>query len=412
VEQTETALRVCVVEDDAPMAQIIAALLRKAGHEVEVFLSPTAALDAIPRLKPDVVITDLLMPEVDGLDVIAALRKHPDLPDLKIVVLSAKAYDYDREDARAAGADGFIPKPIVPDHFVAQVRGCISNAVTIRYWGVRGTLPVPGADSLRYGGNTNCISIEFPRQRNFVFDAGTGIKRLGNHVMAHRRGKWSATMFISHPHWDHINAFPFFTPLFIPGNEVEVIGAKQHRKTMRELMSAQMDDVYFPIKLKELGARVFFRDIGPETMHFDDIEVRSMLLSHPGKCLGYRVTFAGRVFCYITDNEIYPAGSPHHNPKFEADLMDFMRDADIAVMDATYFAEEYRTKVNWGHSSVDEVVRLAHGAGVKQLHLYHHDPDQTDAMIDRKLARAEECLAALGSNTVCTAPAEGDAIRL
>ena len=413
VDQSVTkTLFVCVVEDDPPLAAIIAHLLEAVGHRVKTFNSSIEALEQIPQLRPDIVLTDIMLPGLDGLELCRALRKDPALPDLKIVILSAKAYDYDREDARNSGANGFIPKPIRPEVFATQLMGCISDAVTVRYWGVRGTLPVPGPTSLRYGGNTSCVSLEFPRQQNFVFDAGTGIKQLSNHLMTRRDGKWSAKLFISHPHWDHINAFPFFSPLFVPGNEIEVIGAKHGKMTMRELMAAQMDDVYFPIKLRELGARIYFRDIVGETLTFGDVEVKSMLLSHPGKCLGYRVNYNGRSFCYITDNEIYPLDSEHNNPKYEADLIRFMEGADIALMDSTYFADEYRKKVHWGHSSVDEVVRIAHAAKVKELHLYHHDPDQTDEMIDRKLVTARDLLAGLGSSTVCMAPGEGTVLRL
>ena len=286
----------------------------------------------------------------------------------------------------------------------------MSETANITYWGVRGTLPVPGTGSIRYGGNTNCVAMTFPGQPNIVFDAGTGIKKLGDNIMSRRKGIWSSKIFISHPHWDHINAIPFFAPMYIPGNEFEIIGAKHGKKSMRELISAQMDSVYFPITIKEMGARIFFKDITAGTQQIDDIEIKSMILSHPGNCLGYRVNYGGRSFCYITDNEIYPLDSPHNNPKYEQDLIAFIQDANVALMDACYFDDEYRRKVNWGHSSVNEVVRIAHAAGVRELQLYHHDPDQDDDAIDRKLRVARELLDKLKSNTNCTAPREGESI--
>tara|TARA_R110000868_G_scaffold197943_1_gene444195 strand:- start:51 stop:1292 length:1242 start_codon:yes stop_codon:yes gene_type:complete len=406
-EGNERALFFCVVEDDPLIAELAQDLLEASGHRVEVFSSSLTASKAIPELKPDVVITDIMMPEMDGLSLCGALQSDPALMDTKFVVVSAKAYDFDRDRARKVGAVGFILKPINPATFVNQVMACISEHFTVRYWGVRGTLPVPGQKSLRYGGNTSCISMEFPKQLNFVFDGGSGIKELSNHLLARRGGKWSAKVFISHPHWDHINAIPFFAPMYIPGNEFEVIGARHGGKSMRELISDQMDDVYFPITLKEMGARIYFREIASETLTFGDVEVKSMMLSHPGLCLGYRVNFNGKSFCYITDNEIYPADLPHHNPAYEKELADFMRGADVALMDSCHFDDEYRRKVNWGHSSVNEVVRIAHAADVKELQLFHHDPDQTDLDIDRKLGIAQDILQKLGSKTICTAPAEG-----
>ena len=406
-EGKDEGLSVCVVEDDPLIASLAQKLLEKAGYRVRAFESSTDAAKALPELAPDVVITDIMMPELDGLALCERLSTEASLADTKFVIVSAKAYDFDRERARELGAVGFITKPIDPEAFVDQIEACISEHFKVRYWGVRGTLPVPGKDTLRYGGNTSCVSMEFPKQLNFVFDGGSGIKELSNHLMARRGGKWSAKVFISHPHWDHINAIPFFVPMYIPGNEFEVIGARHGGKSMRQLISAQMDDVYFPITLKEMGARVYFREIAAETLSFGDVEVQSMLLSHPGLCLGYRVNFNGKSFCYITDNEIYPPDVEHNNPVYEKDLADFMRGADIALMDTCYFDDEYRNKINWGHSAVSEVARIAHAAEVKELQLFHHDPDQTDDDIDRKLDIAQNALAKMGSETICTAPAEG-----
>lgn len=408
----EKMLSICLVEDDAVVAKLVETVLTEEGHRVRAFTDPAEALKAIPVIAPDVVLSDIMMNGMDGIELCRRLRERPGLADLKVVMLSAKAYPFDMEQAKKAGAAGFITKPIQPATLYTQILAAIRDFVTIRYWGVRGTLPVPGRKSLIYGGNTICLSMEFPQQRNFVFDAGTGIKELSNYVQARHGGKWSARVFISHPHWDHINAIPYFVPMFVPGNEFEVIGARHGDRSMRELISAQMDDVYFPVTLKEMGARVYFRDIEPGTLTVDGIEVRCMYLSHPGKCLGYRVNYGAASFCYITDNEIYPQGSAHHNPHFEAQLVDFMRGADIAIMDACYTEAEYRKKANWGHSSVNEVVRIAHAAEVAELQLFHHDPDQDDRMIEAKLETATALLAGLKSKTRCTVPREGDGITL
>ncbi|MEQ9564627.1 MAG: MBL fold metallo-hydrolase, partial [Pseudomonadales bacterium] len=128
--------------------------------------------------------------------------------------------------------------------------------------------------------------------------------------MATRNGKLSSKILITHPHWDHINALPFFVPLYIPGNEFEVMGPAQGATTMRELVSAQMDGTYFPITLRDLSARVFFRNLVEETVEFDGVQVSAMLLSHPGNCLGYRITMRDKVFCFITDNELYMEDAP------------------------------------------------------------------------------------------------------
>jgi len=277
---------------------------------------------------------------------------------------------------------------------------------------VRGTLPVSGEDVVRYGGETNCTTLEFAKGQFFIFDAGSGIKTLSNHLMAERKGRLEAKIFISHPHWDHINALPFFVPLYVQGNEFEVLGASHGDVTVRELISAQMDGIYFPITIKEFGAHVYFRNLKEETISIDNITVKTMLLNHPGYCLGYRVEYKGRSICYITDNELYLESSEFFNPYYVKRLTKFISEADVLVTDCTYTDEEYASKVGWGHSCISKVIQLAHEAQVKTLYLFHHDPDQNDDAIDSKLDTARARLKELGSKTRVVAPAAGEAFNL
>ena len=406
-------ITVLVVDDDETTAELVSSVLQSQGADVSQCSAPTEAFELIKQTKPGLVILDLMMPGADGYEICKQVRETDDLDDTRIVILSAKTYDYDRRQAFDLGADGFISKPIDPSQFGNQIKNILESGMSIKYWGVRGTLPVPGEGSLRYGGNTSCISLRFPRNRNIIFDAGSGIKHLSDDVMKRSGGKYSAKLLITHPHWDHINAFPFFAPFFIPGNEFEVMGAAQGSRSIADLISAQMDDVYFPVMLKDMGSRITFRDLAEETFSIDDdITIKTMLLSHPGNCLGYRVEHEGGVFCYITDNEIYPEGNPFHNPGYEEKLAAFISGADIVAMDTTYFDEDYPSKVNWGHSAVNEVVEMAHRAQINTLHLFHHDPDQTDDDIDRKLMVAKQKLDALGSSTEVLAPAETQVFKV
>lgn len=173
-----------------------------------------------------------------------------------------------------------------------------------------------------------------------------------------------------------------------------------------------MDDVFFPFLVTDMGASITFRDVGEEKITIDDdIVVETMLLSHPGNCLGYRVTFGGKSVCYVTDNELYTEESGFQNPSFESKLIDFIKGADILITDTTYFDEEYETKVHWGHSPVGRVVEIAAAAKIKHLHLFHHDPDQFDTDIDRKLDVARKMMAGLGADTYVEAPAEGSTYK-
>ncbi len=284
--------------------------------------------------------------------------------------------------------------------------------VKMTFWGVRGTLPVPGRKTVRYGGNTSCVSIEFPKDNFFIFDAGTGIKELSNYLISEKHALTKATVFISHPHWDHINGIPFFAPLYAKGNRVEICGPPNGDMSMRGLISGQMDGVYFPINIKEFGATVSFHDLGEERFAIDTVEIQTMFLNHPGKCLGYRMDYKDRSICYVTDNEIYPESNRLYNESYVNKLADFVSDTDALITDCTYTDEEYEDKIGWGHSSVSQVVELADRARVKNLCLFHHDPDQTDDDIDDKLEMAQAILEKKGSSTICIAPKEGESFDL
>jgi phosphoribosyl 1,2-cyclic phosphodiesterase len=278
---------------------------------------------------------------------------------------------------------------------------------------VHGTLPTPGEAYTRYGGNTPCVSVEIGGEPLYVLDCGSGIKRLSDHVSATMgTQRFSARIFISHTHWDHINTVPFFAPLYARGNQIEIFGPYQGDLTIERAIGAQMESVYFPVTMREFGARLLFRDLREESLDFGPVRVETMLLSHPGYCLGYRLSARGRRICYITDNELYLPSDKRYNLRYAEQLADFVRGADVLITDTTYRDSEYLSKVDWGHSCVSQVAALAARAEVKRLHLFHHDIDQTDDVIDLKLREAREALAKLDSSVVCEAPAEATSLVL
>jgi ribonuclease BN (tRNA processing enzyme) len=172
-------------------------------------------------------------------------------------------------------------------------------------------------------------------------------------------------------------------------------------------MVAQMDGTYFPVTVREFGAHVTFHEIGEQNLSIDDVRISTIHLKHPGHCLGYRVDHRDRSFCYITDNEIYPEDSDFADEEFTHKLADFCRGANVLVHDCTYFDEEYASKLHWGHSALSEVCRLAHLAEVERLWIHHHDPEQDDDDIARKLDVCVSALQKLGSETVAVLPREG-----
>lgn len=388
-----------MVDDDQDILDILKLQMELEGHVVRTYTSSVEALDSILSDPPDCVVTDIIMPELDGVALTRKLRAESRLKDLKIIVLSGKIYQADRDRALDAGADGFLNKSKNnPTETLKQILGLLAKRIRLKFWGCRGTIPVPGPGTVKYGGNTSCVSVTFPDEHIFVFDAGTGIKPLGNALMKLGKKKLTGTIFLSHPHWDHINFIPFFTPFFVPGNQFTIVGSPVDEFSVEQLVANQMGGVHFPITPREFGAQVLYQDLGEGTYHFGPARVETMMLCHPGSCLGYAVYYGQRKVCYVTDNELFPEGSDMYSASYVDRLVEFVKGADILITDSTYFDEEYAMKIGWGHSNISSVCELARRGEVKQFYLFHHDPDQDDSALERKLAVARQKLAEAGSS--------------
>ena len=270
--------KILVIDDSSMAVRVTVQLLKNAGYDAEGLIGSEKAIDQIRSLRPDVVVCDLMMPGINGFEIVKMVRQDTSLADVHIVIASSKTYEADRNKAKRLGADGYIVKPFTMEKFDAVMQS--HGRMLLSAWGVRGTLPVPQEGYIRFGGNTSCYSLQFAPDRHFVFDAGTGIKNCGNALMKTGQKRLTADLFITHPHWDHINALPFFTPLYVPGNEVRVHGAAQDQISFEQLIVTQMDGTYFPVTVREFGAHVTFHEIGQQQMEFDGIKVTSMLLKH------------------------------------------------------------------------------------------------------------------------------------
>jgi len=264
-----------------------------------------------------------------------------------------------------------------------------ASALTVRFWGVRGSIASPGPDTIRYGGNTSCVEVR-AGDRLLVLDGGTGLRRLGAHLMA-QRAPCDAHVFLSHLHWDHIQGIPFFTPAFVPGNRVRFYGERKGKQSLQDILEAQMHSPNFPVPLSIMRAHLSFEELtGHSALTLGDARITTAPLNHPNGCLGVRVERQGRAVVYATDTEHLPDGAldPH--------LLALARGADVLIYDAMYTDEEYKTRVGWGHSTFTEGIRLAAAAGVRQLLFFHHDPEHDDDFLDRQLAHHREVARAVG----------------
>jgi phosphoribosyl 1,2-cyclic phosphodiesterase len=280
--------------------------------------------------------------------------------------------------------------------------------VTLRFWGTRGSIPSPGPATARYGGNTACIEVRYGRDRRIIFDAGSGIRPLGHDLVASGESA-DGTVFLTHFHWDHIQGFPFFAPLYRPETSLEIVGPMQQNLDIRSLFAGQMGPVYFPVPFTALSANLAFRHLNEGTWEGDGYQVTAMRVRHPSFTVGYRVQVGGHVIVYVPDNELGGASYDVGEGWYER-FQDFVRGADVLIHDAMYTNEEYPARLGWGHSTFDRAVELAESSNVSRLFLFHHSPERTDEELSAIVDRLRETQASRGSKLAIDAADEGEAV--
>jgi CheY-like chemotaxis protein len=292
----------------------------------------------------------------------------------------------------------------------------------IRFWGTRGSLPKPGPTTLRYGGNTSCVEVRTADGTLVVLDCGTGAHELGQALLRSEERPIRGHLLITHTHWDHIQGFPFFAPLFVPGNEWDIYAPGGFGQRLAATLAGQMQYTYFPVTLEQLGATIRYHDLGEGTFPVGGLRATAHYLNHPALALGYRLEADGVAIVYATDHEPHarclpeaaslagtdPGTMPVHRE--ERRHVEFLAGADLVIHDSQYTAEEYPQKVGWGHTPVEWSLEYAIAAGARRLALFHHDPLRDDDALDRVL---EACRRrAAGSGLDVFAAAEGQVVEL
>ena len=255
----------------------------------------------------------------------------------------------------------------------------------IRCWGARGSIPVSGPEYCRYGGDTTCLEIRTGNDDIIIVDAGSGIRRLGNALLA--EGRRDFNMFFTHAHWDHLLGFPFFKPIYFQDTRINMYGCPFAQISVKDLISQVMVAPHFPIDYQDVRGSIFYHETCGDHFAINSMTVTSFPLSHPNQGMGYRFEENGKAFVFLTDNElsyIHPGGATFD------EYVRFAADADLLIHDAEFREDDYRKTC--GHSTYNDAVRLAVEARVKSLGLFHHNQERTDAGVDDIVERSRRLI--------------------
>ena len=264
----------------------------------------------------------------------------------------------------------------------------------VTLWGTRGSIASPGPETVRYGGNTTCLSVETAAGETIVIDGGTGVRKLGLKLMGSL--PVDCNILITHTHWDHIQGLPFFIPLFVPGNTLTFHGAFDpvYNKSLKDILAGQMEYCYFPVRESELNANIDYKRINDgDSFQIGSATITAILMNHPVLNYGYKIEADGKSFFFTGDHEpplnIYDESDEEYDEyqsfidmKNEK-LYELIENVDLMVSDSSYTIEEYKTKIGWGHGTFSSTLEMGRRVKAKRLVFTHHEPTRTDDDLDK-----------------------------
>jgi phosphoribosyl 1,2-cyclic phosphodiesterase len=279
----------------------------------------------------------------------------------------------------------------------------------ITVWGCRGSLPAPGEETIRYGGNTTCLEVRLDDGTLIIIDAGSGIRKLGEKLLAEETST-EIYLFLTHAHWDHLMGFPFFQPAYLDKYRIHVRGGPRAQRSLMRYLRQQMAPPFFPVSFEVMNAEFDFNVIRPERKRVGAAEVIPVQLNHPNGGYGFKIVEADQVFVFLPDNEL---DFIHLEGLTRESYVDFSRGATLLMHDAQYTDAEYESiKKGWGHTKLSSAVELSIQAEVERFGLFHHDPARTDSEMDELVGLCQKEAAQVGSKVECFGTREGTEIVL
>ncbi|MFN0090225.1 MAG: MBL fold metallo-hydrolase [Acidimicrobiales bacterium] len=255
--------------------------------------------------------------------------------------------------------------------------------MNLTFHGVRGSTPCSSGDTARYGGNTSCVVVEAPGARPILLDLGTGVRGYGLSLCD--SAPFRGVALLSHLHWDHLQGLPFFGPVLRPGSLLELYAPRPGQgQSLDEALAEAISPPYFPVGIADLPGEIRCQEIGASTLEVGSATVTSAEVPHVGPTCGFRIDWRGVSVAYVPDHQ-QPANAPL---AVDDAVLELCAGVDLLIHDAQYTPEEFKTRSDWGHSTIEYSVEVARQAGARRLALFHHDPTHSDCMLDALLAEA------------------------
>lgn len=411
--------RLLIADPSAHVLEITRGASKASNYDLITAISGPDCLNKLTEDKPDILIIDLMLPHMHGIEILRKVREDESMRHIGVIILSYNLMIQNYHAAIEAGVNSFLVKPFDPEYLFTLVERffagnlhpdpfAIKSTVTpehsdcyipthemhksyLRFWGTRGSNAVAGADYIRYGGNTCCLEVRY-EDTFLVIDAGTGIRQLGELIATEEHA--AINLFIGHTHWDHITGFPFFAPIYQKNCKVTIWAPVGFEKNAKDLFTDMLAYSYFPVRLDEMRSKVTFKELRDgKPLNIGKISVESHFTNHPGPTFCFKLTMPGKTIGYVTDNELllgylgHPKEIGIDHPLLEPhlSLIEFLKGCDTIVHEAQYFPSEYPTKIGWGHSSMSNAAVLIKHTGCKDWIVTHHDPQHVDATLQKKL---------------------------
>ncbi len=422
---------IIVVDDDPMVGQLSRDLLTDDGWKVMLIDDSRAAFPAIKQHMPKMVISDIMMPGITGLDICKLIKTDPATKKIKVIIVSGKSYEVEKQRAFQLGADYFLQKPYNVETFSKTVRSIMEGAATsqaptppslapkeeenippnpvkpdeivLTVYGLRGLPSKLTETPSKFGRQTMCLSIETDKNI-FIFDAGTGIVDLGKDIVSRKRYYKEIWLFMSHFHLDNAIGLPYFEPIHDPRFIIHIAGPNDPEKSLKEIIRSNFYSSFSPIRSAPKAKVDLYQVFEDSYEILPDFKISTMYANHPTSTLIYFINVRGLKIAYAPDSEIW--GDATALQDYDERLSKFSQGSDIFIHDCHYNDSDYEKMAKRGHSSVSIAAEFAAKNGIKNFMLYNINPDYSDEQIDKMLEAAKAAAAKENPQTQCLLPHE------